>query len=232
VAEGKKLYLSNGEGMTKVNIQAFNLFFRAAEAGHKVAQYFVYRCYRFGHGVHGDKATFLERLRRANETDYAMVLIRLGVQHHSGKQGYPKDEDEALELYQRAAESDSRTGALACTLIGVMYGDRHDYAEELEWQKRGAELGDWEAFHSVIYAYRRGKTFPPNYVAYSFKGNNAISQSYVEAYKWLLLGEDEGITTKEQAAALAALMSPSQLETAQRLCREFKAKYSPRKFIS
>ena len=36
VREGKRLYRSMGEGMTEENIRAFKLFFRAAEAGHRV----------------------------------------------------------------------------------------------------------------------------------------------------------------------------------------------------
>ena len=96
--------------------------------------------------------------------------------------------------------------------------------------KKAAELGDWDILLSLVAKYRRGKALPGNYIAYTSEGN-AVPQNYVEAYKWLRLGADEACATNEQAAALATLMSSLELETAQHLCREFKAKYSPRKFV-
>ena len=98
--------------------------------------------------------------------------------------------------------------------------------------KKSAETGEWDSLIFVIYSYKRGEAFLQNYIAYTREGH-AIPQSHVEAYKWLLLGIDEGyVEAKEKASALELLMSQQDLETAQNLYREFKAKYLSRKFVS
>jgi len=48
----------------------------------------------------------------------------------------------------------------------------------------------------------------------------------VQAYKWLRLAADGAVEPAKKAATdIAALLSPPQFETAQRLCRELKEKH-------
>ena len=52
-----------------------------------------------------------------------------------------------------------------------------------------------------------------------------MTRDPAEAYKWFQLAADQGdALAKEQITPLAASMSPSEFETAQRLYREFKDK--------
>jgi TPR repeat protein len=50
-SEGIPWHLATHGGMTDKYIRAFNLFLRAAEAGHSEAQDCVGVCYGYGHGV-------------------------------------------------------------------------------------------------------------------------------------------------------------------------------------
>ena len=52
--EAKRLFISNGKGITEENIHAFKLFFRAADAGHSEAQFYLGVCYETGQGITQD----------------------------------------------------------------------------------------------------------------------------------------------------------------------------------
>ena len=90
VREGKRLYRSNGDGMTAENIQAFGLFLRAAEGGHAEAQNRVYRCYRSEQGVQRDEAMELVWLRKSVEGGFAEAQDQLGYCYYFGPHSPPK----------------------------------------------------------------------------------------------------------------------------------------------
>ena len=85
VAEGKRIQLR--QGMSPEDIRAFDLFLRAAVAGHSEAQLLVYECYLNGHGVREELAKALEWFHKSAESGFVPAQCRLG-DFYQGTQDY------------------------------------------------------------------------------------------------------------------------------------------------
>lgn len=95
--------------------------------------------------------------------------------------------------------------------------------ESVEWLRKAAEQGDLDAQINIGEFYSNGERVPLD---------------YCQAYAWLQLAADRAagdpaVTpagwVQEQAEAVAALLSPVQLEKAQALYQDFKRKHSAKK---
>ena len=78
VREGKQF--QREQGMTAEDIQAFQLFYKSAVAGHAEAKFLVFQCYSGGHGVQEDRNIGVEWLYKSAEAGYVgaqYVLARL-----------------------------------------------------------------------------------------------------------------------------------------------------------
>ena len=130
MSEGKRL--QRKQGNTPEDTQAFGLFHRAAEAGHAEGQYYLFLCYRDGHGVAQDRANSRKWLKRAAEGGWGAACLCLGVYC------WKTDEDQAIKWFQKAVEQGVRNG---CFPLIKIYQDRKNYSEALKWERRVAELG-------------------------------------------------------------------------------------------
>lgn len=180
-------------------------YWRAAQLGHARAQYDLGCRYRNGDMVLQDYAEASKWFQKAAEQGNAEAQFALAVCYQDGR-GVPRDDAEAVKWYLKAAELGY---AEAQTSLGSHYNYEGMPEEAFKWYRKAAEQGDAEGQINVGAAYSLGEGVPKD-----------ISQ----AYKWFRLGADQGVEqAKKDAAALAALMSPSELEAAQRLYDEFKA---------
>ncbi len=129
-----------------------------------------------------------------------------GVEAYQGK-----DYKEAVRWYRLSAEQGY---ALAQLVLGLMYvegkGVRQDYKEAAKWYRLAAEQGDTSAQFSLGLMYVEGKGVP---------------QDYVLAHMWFNLsaynGEEDGA---EARSRVEKKMSPSQIEKAQEMARNWKPK--------
>ena len=120
---------------------------------------------------------------------------------------------EAVKWYRRATEQGY---ANAQHDLGYCYrngqGVPQDYVEAVKWYRKAAEQGDANAQANLGYCYRNGQGVP---------------MDLLQAYKWFQLAGDQGREKeKEEATALAALMSPSEFKSAYKLYREFKDQHA------
>jgi len=125
--------------------------------------------------------------------------------------GVPQDNSEAVGWLRKAAEQGL---ALAQCDLADAYrlgqGIPKDFAAAAGWYEKAAEQSHAVAQNNIGICYERGL---------------GVSRDLVQAYKWLRLAADEGVEPAKKAATdIAALLSSSQFETAQRLYREFKEK--------
>ncbi len=96
--------------------------------------------------------------------------------------------------------------------LGLMYDKGHgvpqDYGQARQWYEKAAAQGNAMAQYNLGVLYRNGQGVP---------------QDLVQAHKWLNLsaakGDNVGAATRD---ALAILMTPAQIDEAQRLAREWK----------
>lgn len=143
--------------------------------------------------------------------------------------------------------------------FGFGGGVRCDFTESSRWFRRAAEQGDGEAqwmfgmccqngngipkdATEAAKWYRRGaeqgETAAQDILADCYFSGKGVHRDYCEAYAWLQLCADglEADTrssgaelTREQAAAVASAMSPSQFARASQLYEEYKRKYSAKR---
>ncbi|MBR2236540.1 MAG: sel1 repeat family protein [Prevotella sp.] len=102
--EGKKLYDE------KKYEQAFPLLKKAAEKGHKKAQYRLGRCYDKGHGVEEDNKTAFIWYEKAAKQDHAKSQFQLARYYLKGKGGISVDKEKAAKLLKKAVKGGSKSG--------------------------------------------------------------------------------------------------------------------------
>ncbi len=177
VRDGKRI--RNGEGMTPENIQAFNLFYRAAAAGHREAQFEVFICYKSERGVKQDCAKALEWLRKSADAGFARAFNRLALEYTWGRL-IPKDENEAIKWYQKAAKDGTKNYIyIASGRLAGIFRERKDFAAALKCDERAAEI-DCESLYYLVRDYEHGNR------------EKGIPQDYSEAAKWCRFGAEQG----------------------------------------
>jgi hypothetical protein len=130
--------------------------------------------------------------------------------YYSGH-GVTQDYAEAIKWYRLAAAQDD---AKAQYYIGVMYyngqGVTQDYAEAIKWYRLAAAQGDAKAQYNIGVMYYKGQ---------------GGSQDYVRAYMWANIAAVQGgADAVKTRNVIASKMTPQQLEKAQKMARDCKAK--------
>lgn len=158
----------------------------------------------------GDFATAMKLWRPLAEQGNARAQNNLGGMYGSG-QGVAQDYKEAVRWYRLAVEQGN---AIAQKNLGVMYqeahGVAHDYKEAVKLFRLSAEQGNALAQGSLGMMYTNG---------------TGVAQDYVQAHMWTnlaaasLSGESVKIGTAFRDA-LAAKMTPAQIERAQEMARK------------
>ncbi len=184
LGDGKKLYCSNGDGITEENCLAFKLFSQAAEAGHDAeAQYYLGLCYLNGDGVKEDEAKALMWLGQSasaglEKAVYCLgnaglekAMYSLGVRYWIGKP-FPKNDDEAIKWLQKASDAGLEA---ACVFLATIHKRRNDTTEELKWNKEAALRGCFDSLWTVRTFYER---------------KDGVEMELVEGCAWLSLFED------------------------------------------
>ena len=145
------------------------------------------------------------------EQGVASAQFNLGNMYNGG-QGVTQDYKQAVKWYRKAAEQGY---ARAQFNLGNMYasgqGVIQDYKQAVKWYRKAAEQGDADAQNNLGAMYGNGQ---------------GVTQDYVLAHMWWNIaassGDKDSIYNRD---ILAKKMSPSQIEKAQDMAREWTAKH-------
>lgn len=99
--------------------------------------------------------------------------------------------------------------------LGCRYGEgvRQDHLEAVKWFRQAAEQGCVQGQYELACCYRDGR---------------GVAQDKLEAYRWFLLAAVQGDEkAKEQAGAIAKLMTLSEFESAHALYRTSRQSRHP-----
>ena len=96
--EGKRLYDE------KKYERAFPLLMKAAEKGHKKAQYRLARCYDKGHGVEEDNKTAFTWYEKAARQEHAKSQYQMARYYLKGKGGVTPDIEKARKMLKKAVK--------------------------------------------------------------------------------------------------------------------------------
>ena len=154
----------------------------------------------------GDYATALREWKPLAEQGYASAQYNLGLMYDKG-QGVPQIYDTAVNWYRIAAEQGN---ALAQFNLGVMYekglGVPQNDKTAVKWYRLSAKQGDADAQYNLGLMYDKGK---------------GVVQDYIRAHMWFNIGASSGDKdASENRYLVAKRMTPSQIETAQKLAQE------------
>ena len=160
----------------------------------------------------GDYKTAYKLLAPLAEQGNAKAQFRLGVMYEHSL-GVPQDYKTAVKWYRLSAEqglaiAQSRLGFLH--LLGIR-GVQQDYKEAVKWSRLAAEQGNAIAQYFLGHSYADGQ---------------GVLQDYALAHMWFNLcgasGDDEDCV--ENRNRVEKKMTPSQIEKAQEMARNWKPK--------
>jgi len=193
--------------------KAFQYYKQAAELGSPYAQYCVGTCYAQGYGVlKDDEEAFKWYFKSARQKPpgFSCAQYAVGLCYQNGR-GVPQDDGEAIRWFRKAAElglAVAQCELAHCYRVGR--GTPKDLEAAADWYEKAAEEGDVIAQNNLATCYEHGM---------------GVTQDITRAYTWFLLAADGELESARKALTdLIALMSPTQLESAQWLYREFKEK--------
>ena len=167
----------------------------------------AYACYDKGQS---DKVNFDNCMAQAQQGD-ALAQYNLGVMYDSGV-GVTQDDKQAVKLYRKAAEQgDVRAQFNLALRYNNGQGVTQDYKQAVKWYRKSAEQGHADAQLNLGFMYVNGQ---------------GVTQDYVLAHMWWNIaassGNKDSIYNRD---ILAKKMSPSQIEKAQDMAREWTAKH-------
>ncbi len=162
----------------------------------------------------GDYATALREFRALALRGDAKGQNGLGVMYSKG-QGVAQDDAEATKWFRKAAEQGfARAQFNLGNMYGIGQGVPQDYAEAARWWRKAAEQGDAVGQYNLGVMYSKGQGVP---------------QDYVQAHMWLSLAASPGDDLAvKNLGTIVKRMTPAQVAEAQRLAREWMAKFEAR----
>ena len=174
-----------------------------------------------GNSALGMNSNFKTGIADYKKTDFANVIDKwillaengnaeaqyfLGLIYYKGK-GVSQDYKVALKWYTLAAE---QSNAVAQYNLGIMYsfglGVVPNYKKALKWYNLSSEQGNTFAQYNLGRLYYLG---------------NGVRENMVYAHMWVnLASSNEFEMAKQLMELITELMTPSQIEEAERLARE------------
>jgi hypothetical protein len=138
--------------------------------------------------------------------------VNLGMMYTKGI-GVPQDYKEAVRWFRHSTEHRNANGQYN---LGAMYvkglGVPQDYKEAVRWFRLSADQGNAGAQHNLGLSYYHGLGVPKDYVL---------------AHTWLNLAISNGNEgALEKRNFFEASMTPSQIEEAQEMARNWKLRYA------
>jgi len=247
-ADGKecKTEILRQERVTKPG--GLNEWLERAGRGDPSAQNRVGMMYAQGNGVSQDYSESVRWLRKASDQGFSAAQYNLSVMYERGN-GVPHDDKEASRLCRLAADQGY---ANAQTALGLMYyrgqGVPQDYAEAVEWARKAADQGFAVGLNNLAFMYFNGQGVPQSYpeaarlyrkaadqgyataqnhLGLMYLNGQGVTQDFVVAHMWVNLAVARASSNDQKAFSanrdeIAAKMTPTQIEEAQRLARDWK----------
>ncbi len=155
-----------------------------------------------------DRANKIAEYIKAAEQGNALAQLNLGAMYDYGREGVPKDDQQAVVWYRKAAEQGNAGAQFS---LGRMYangrGVPKDDQQAVVWYRKAAEQGDTYAQSRLGEQYVLGLGVPKD------------EQS---AYFWLLLASERGDHSVEERDIVKRGLSPEQRAAAEASARNWQ----------
>lgn len=185
----------NGEAVKRNPAEAVNWWLKAAEAGYFPAQA---KLGNDGRGIKADRQQvklWLSRAAAAGDQDAVESLKKL-----------TSNEDRVRKLRVMAQQGD----AVSQRNLGHAYrsgrGAEYDIEKAIQWYERSAASGDVNSLYILGRLHESG---------------HEIENDRIAAFKWYSIAEPKSLAAKSQKGYLTEVMTPIQIEEAERLADEW-----------
>jgi TPR repeat protein len=150
-------------GVTQDPAQALNWYFKAAQAGNRLAQMKVGDAYITGECIKKDIGKGVEYLTKAAAQNMLEAIRRLAILNKSGFDSLPADKQQAFAWYLKGAE----LGDEVCEYqVGCSYllgdGVEIDDTAAATWLLKAADKGNADAMFAVGILHINGRHFEQN----------------------------------------------------------------------
>lgn len=184
-----------------------------AEFGIADAQNELGRMYEYGECFSRDFEEAARWYLLAAEQGHVNAQKVLGFMYAVGM-GVPQDDDEAVKWFRKASVQGHPEAQVG---LGIAYfrglGVARDLREAHKWFRQSAEQGFARGQYNLGHLYEIGA---------------GVLKDHVQAYKWYLLASGEGYTKAGGSLKkLAENMTPSEIEEASRLAKEWQPVSTP-----
>ncbi len=191
-----------GSSATRSLPNAVDYFRRSADLGFAPAQVVLGYFYDTGFAVTADPGQALDWYKKAAQQDDPLAEWLVGRIIYAGLVP-PRDVNDAQKWLERAA---AHNNPFADYLLGRIALERSDYSRSENEFRQAAEQGLPQAQRALAQLLREGRAAAPN---------------YSEAYIWLLMSYDGGLSdSMTDLQALEAELSSTQLEQAKTKARD------------
>lgn len=176
---------------------------RDAEAGDASAQNTLACAYYNGDGIEKDIPAALELFRKSAAGGDNYGLSNLAYRYKYGKDGCPKDEKKAFELYLQAAKQ-GHASAQEC--VGLAYDFGHgvdkNYEKAVEWYRKAAAKSLKIAQNNLGSKYENGQGVERNYhLAFEWYMKAALQdEEYAMCNVGILFEDGKGVPVNYKAA--------------------------------
>ena len=201
-SRGNDYYYGNGVPIDYT--MAAKCYRAAAEKGYAPAQCRLGFCYEFGKGVPRNDGEAVRWYRMGTEQGHTQAEFYLGLCYSAGH-GVAQDDVESVKWIRKAAEqglAEAQQWMGMCHDNGTC-GFPQNQGESVKWFRSAAEQGDAHSQYCLARCCLSGM---------------GVVMDRVEALKWFRLAE-----SSEEVTSTEALLSPEELQEAERRIRDFKA---------
>ena len=202
----KSRYLDPYDGGNKTDF-----FFQSLGRGDLNALTKVGEMSLLGRGTDKDYKEAIKWFRRGASKDFPDAQYYLGMMYYDG-QGVVQDYKEAVKWYRKSAEQGDSSAQFN---VGAMYdngeGGVQDYKEAVKWYRKSVEQGHSKAQYNLGRMYYKGQ---------------GVLQDYVMAHMyWSIASVSGDKNAIKNIGIVKKQMTPSQIEKAQKLAREWMRKH-------
>jgi TPR repeat protein len=145
-----------GIGIIENNDKAFNLFIKASEKDHLLAQSYVGDCYLQGYGTFQSEELAFKYLEKVAKQEFTFGQVFIGYLYENGV-GINKDLKKTLYWYEKAVNNGN---IMAMFNLGTCYyngiGVEKDYNKAFKLFKQSAEEGYPKGIMRLGYCYSNG----------------------------------------------------------------------------
>lgn len=166
-----------GTGTSRNDITGVDLMRRSAELGYVPALVAMGSFYDTGNFLAQEPPQAVAFYRKAADKGDRLAQWSLGRLYFNST-GVPRDLDEATRWLQRAADQGDPFGQY---LLGRIKEERNDYSAAVDWYRKAAQQGLPQAQRHLGDLLRQGQA--------------GVHQDKFEAYVWLLVSFNNGITS-------------------------------------